>query len=156
MDVPENLYGHAAQLIQIETNAAMLREEREQFLLDQAKRPSSFCKPLLYFGLEKGLVFARHDFRDMTLEAWGGSPEEALRNFDSLWIDGPGEKSKIWKPLRVAGSDKNVIAVDRTHFNQTFRKKETYKRWLWVALGLLFVLAASTVPAWISWMANRG
>lgn len=106
-EIREMAAGLSLAKLQFETDAAeqqMLvaksHSEAAQFGLNRGKRPSSFMGPLVMFYDDVGSRWAAsygavgeqivamlpHHITETGVTAYGATPEEAMLNFDKLWL----------------------------------------------------------------------
>lgn len=85
-----------------QTDAARLQVEAVAFGLERAKRPSSLMAPLIMYYDDVGcrwaasygvvgdtvISFLPSHITETGVTAYGASPEEAMLNFDRVWIGG--------------------------------------------------------------------
>lgn len=91
-----------ADTAQYQTNGARLQAEAVAFGLERAKRPSSLMAPLIMYyddvgcrwAVSYGVVgesvisFLPTHITETGVTAYGASPEEAMLNFDKIWLGG--------------------------------------------------------------------
>jgi len=84
MNIPENFHGHVHDTVLAERAAAFAHQEREEFLLRHAKRPSTLYTPSVSLDGDMWSALYGANVQEGVC-GFGQTPEKALEDFDRNW-----------------------------------------------------------------------